>query len=308
MKWINRSVLRTAALILMVISFMLSGVTAENLYVENSLNYVDGSMDVSGGIPDYAEGVLRKIREKGVLRVATEPYFQPQEFIDPEKQGQDQYVGADMEMARMIAERMGVELEIVPMEFTQVLEAVAEDECDLAISALSFTPSRASTNEMSKGYYFAGGITGSGLLIRQEDADRITSIDDLRDKTLIAQSGSVQESLAAEHIMFYREFRRVPSVQNAYDAVASGEADAACVDLETGSDYVRDHPEAGLMMVENIFFRLEKEYEGDRIAGKKGELQLMYFVNGVIDEIIEKDLYHQWLEIASKRADELNLE
>jgi hypothetical protein len=53
---------------------------------------------------------------------------------------------------------------------------------------------------------------------------------------------------------------------------------------------------------------MRKEYEGDRIAGKKGELQLMYFVNGVIDEMSEKDLYHQWLEAAQARMDELEME
>jgi len=60
--------------------------------------------------------------------------------------------------------------------------------------------------------------------------------------------------------------------------------------------------------VEGVAFKMRKEYEGDRIAGKKGELQLMYFVNGVIDEMNEKDLYHQWLEAAQARMDELEME
>lgn len=286
-----------------------SGAVCEDiLYTENSLNFVEESMDISGGIPDYAEGVLRKIREAGVLRVGTEPYFPPQEFIDPALEGQDQYVGADMEMARLIAERMGVRLEIIPMEFSHVLEAVAEDECDLVISALSFTPSRAATNEMSKGYYFTGEMSGSGILIRQEDAENIQTVDDLADRILVAQSVSVQESLAAENILYYQEFRRLPSTQGVYEAVRTGQADAACVDLTTGSAYVQEHPEEKLMMVDGIRFLLDKEFEGDRIAGKKGELQLIYFVNGVIDEIIQKDLYHQWLEAAQARAEELGVQ
>ena len=279
----------------------------EALFRENSLNYVEDSMDISGGIPDYAEGVLRKVRESGVLRVATEPYFPPQEFIDPERSGQDQYVGADMEMARLIAERMGVQLQILPMDFSHVLEAAAEDECDLVISALSFTPSRAGTNEMSKGYYFAGEMAGSGIVIRAEDAEKIRAVEDLATRTLAAQSGSVQESLAAENIPYYLEFRRLGSTQEVYDAVAEGQVDAGCVDLETGSAYVQEHPEAGLMMIEAVQFRQDKEFEGDRVAAKKGELHLIAFVNGVIDEIIEKDLYHQWMEAAQARADALGV-
>ena len=301
---------RIVMLGLMLISlFSFSAVSsAEELYVENSLNYVDGSMDVSNGIPDNAEGVLRKIRERRVLRVATEPYFPPQEFLDEEKEGQDRFAGADMEMARMIAERMGVALEIVPMEFTRVLEAVAEEECDLAISALSFMPSRAVTNELSKGYYYAGDAAGSGLIIKAENAENIRTIDDLADKTIVAQSGSIQESLMVENVIYYQEFRRVSSVSDCYDAVRRGIADAACVDYETGAGYVREHPGENLMMVEGVAFKMKKEYEGDRIAGKKGELQLMYFVNGVIDEMISKDLYHQWLEAAEIRMGQLNLE
>ena len=60
--------------------------------------------------------------------------------------------------------------------------------------------------------------------------------------------------------------------------------------------------------MEGVAFKMRKEYEGDRIAGKKDELQLMYFVNGVIDEMSEKDLYNQWLEAAQARMDELEME
>ena len=52
---------------------------------------------------------------------------------------------------------------------------------------------------------------------------------------------------------------------------------------------------------------LEEEYQGDWIAAKKGEMQLMYFVNGVINEVLEKDLYTKWIEDAEKRAEELGL-
>ena len=61
---------------------------AEMYYVENEWKYVDESMDVEHGIPDNATGVMDRIKRKGVLRVAMEPYFVPQEFIDPSKEGQ----------------------------------------------------------------------------------------------------------------------------------------------------------------------------------------------------------------------------
>ena len=158
---------------LLAMILLLSISTAEEqAFVENEWNYVDGSMDISGGIPETANGVLARIRERGVLRVSTELYYAPQEFIDPDREGQDSYTGADMELARMIAARMGVELVIVPMEYTEILHAVATDECDLAIAALSYTPGRAASYELSKGYYFTEEYSNIAMVIREEDMEK----------------------------------------------------------------------------------------------------------------------------------------
>lgn len=276
-------------------------------FVENEWNFVDESMDISGGIPETANGVLARIRENGVLRVATEPYFAPQEFIDPALDGQDAYAGADMELARLIADRMGVELQIIPMDFTEVLRAAAEDRCDLVISALAFTPARAVTNEMSKGYYFADSSANVTMVIRAEDAETIRTVEDLEKLTLAAQGSSLQEAVTVDKVRLYKEFRRFGTAQEVYEAVMNGSADAGAVDMENAQNYIRNNPDCGLVLTEGMQFTLEEQYAGDRIAAKKGEAELMYFVNGVIDEVIEKDLYTQWYEEAQKRADELDL-
>ena len=252
---------------------------AEFYYVENEWNYVDGSMDISRGIPENATGVMDRIRRKGVLRVATEPYFAPQEFIDPEKSGMDQYAGADMELARMIASRMGVELEIVPMEYTQVLPALTDNLVDLTISAMAFTPRRAASYTMSKGYYFTESAATTAFVIRESDRELYTSVEDLYDKTLIVQSSSLQEALVAVGI----------------------------VDLETAQTYIRNNQGSGLILAEGLYYVPEEQYLGNRVIAKKGELQLIYFVNGVIDEILESGTYEKWIEAAQERADELGL-
>ena len=268
----------------------------EEMYMENQWNYVEGSMDVSHGIPEDAAGALERIRLRGKLLVAMEPYYPPQEFIDPARTGQDQYIGADVELAKLIAERMGVELEIVPMEFSRVLFAVADGECDLAISALAYTPSRAVMMTLSKGYYYSGTTVSSGMLVRAKDRDEITRIEDLAKRVIVAQSGSLQESQTAENVLAYREFRRVSTMQEVYGMLQEGLADAATVDVETGLAYIQNHPSCGLTMAENIQFDLEEQFEGDRIAGRKGELQLIYFVNGVIDEVLASGQYQAWYD------------
>ena len=286
-----------ALLVAAILLISFAGVCEEAApYVENEWNFVDGSMDVSGGIPEDAGGRLAMIRSSGKLTVATEPYYPPQEFIDDTRTGQARYVGADMELARMIADRMGVELEIVPMDFTAVLSTVAEGKYDLAISALAFTPGRAATLEMSKGYYFTGEAASSGLLIRGEDAQAICRIEDLAGRDIVAQSRSLQETMAAENITTYRQFRRLGSVEDVYEAVMTGEADAGIVDLENARAYIERNPGCGLAIIPDIYFSLQPQYQGDRIAAKKGELELIYYVNGIIDELLESGQYDRWFE------------
>ena len=279
----------------------------DQIFVENEWNYADSAMDISGGIPDNATGVMDRIRRNGVLRVATEPFFAPFEFVDPDLKGQEQYAGADMMLARLIAERMGVELEIIPMEFTQVMPALNENQCDLTISAIAFTPGRASTYALSKGYYFPDNGASVVFIIREEDQEEINSVEALEDKVIIAQSNSLQEAMASEHVYSYKEFHRAASAQAVYEAVKSGQADAGVVDLESAETYIKNNPNAGLIIAGGMNYKLEEHFMGYRVAAKKGELQLIYFVNGVINEATEYATYDTWVEQAEKRAEELGM-
>ncbi len=284
-----------------------AGEQGETPYQVNEWNFLETSMDISGGIPENASGVLARIRERGAVRVATEPFFPPQEFIDPDLDGQETYAGADMKLARLIAERMGVELEIVPLDFTDVFIAVQEGTCDLAISAIAYTPGRAYSLTLSKGYYYTAGVASTGVMIRKEDAETLTSLDALADKTLTAQRGSLQESLGADNVRLYQEFIRVESAMDTYQLLMEKKADAAFVDIETAEAFIEHNPDCGLQMMPGVFFALEEQYQGDRIAGKTGELELIAFVNGVLDEVLEKGLYLAWIAEAQQRASELGM-
>ena len=300
----------TAILMLCAAGTLALGTAAqetEEVYVENTWGFVDSSMDVSLGIPEYAVGRLEKIREAGKLTVATEPYFPPQEFIDPSLSGQTQYVGADIELAKVIAQKMGVELEIIPLDFSDVLFYVREGEYDLAISGLAYTPGRASGMELSKGYHFSGSDFANGLMIREEDKERIKGVEDLEDQDIAAQSASLQEMLMAENVVHYRQFRRYSTISNVYRAVQEGRAAAAAVDLESADVYIRNNPGCGLYLVPDVYFDIPEPFAGDRVAAKKGEIQLMYFVNGVIDELLATGQYEEWFEEYAEYAGRLGL-
>ena len=295
------------ALSCMLAAGALGMVAGAEEFVEYEWGFVDGSSDISNGISEDASGRLAKIKEAGKLTVATEPYFAPQEFIDPSKTGQEQYVGADMELAKVIADRMGVELEIVPLEFTAVQASVAEGKYDLAISALAYTPARSEAMELSKGYHLSEESSSYGLIIRTEDEENIRTVEDIADKTIITQSGSLQEALTNDNVPAYKEFKRVSSMQDAFLAVQEGKADAATVEIENALLYIQNNPGCDMMVVPDVRFKLEEQYDGTRIAAPKGEIELMYFVNGVIDEVVENGWYEEWFEEYTAYAGELGI-
>ena len=68
--------------------------------------------------------------------LATSPDFAPLEFEDLSS-GEAQYVGSDIELAKYIAEKLGVELEISAMDFSAVQAAIPSGQADIAISGFA---------------------------------------------------------------------------------------------------------------------------------------------------------------------------
>ncbi|MCR5372211.1 MAG: transporter substrate-binding domain-containing protein [Solobacterium sp.] len=261
---------------------------------------------VGAGIPDSATGRLAEIKERGYLTVATEPYWVPNEFIDPTLTGDDKYVGSDIELARYIADKMGVELRIVPLEFTAVLASVPEGKYDLAISALAYTPERAEAMEMSQGYYFSTENAGYGILVPEKYVGVIEDAEDLKDCVIITQSGSIQELMVTEQVPAYKEFKRVGSMPDAYLAVQEGKADAAIVARSSAQLYVDNNPGCGLAVLEYRFY-LPPEYDGTRIGMKKGETDLRDYINACIDELIASGQYSEWYDYYTEYGRKLGL-
>ncbi len=254
---------------------------SETYYPENGWNYVDASMPVDAGIPEDASGALGRIQRTRVLRVA----------MDAEK---GPYARADEQLAQAIAEKMGVSLRIIPLESGRVLPALLDDQCDLSISALSFTPGRSLAYTMSAGYYFPEEVPQIGVLMRV--AEPIRSLEELKGQILITQSNSLAETIGARLVQNYLEFRRASTAQAVYDAVAQGSALAGLVSLDTAAVWLEKHPDSGLCLSEELRYTPDTPYLGFRVAAKKGENQLIAFVNGVIGQLQEKNSYASWLQ------------
>ena len=85
---------------------------------------------------------LDKIKESGKLVLATSPDFAPLEFEDLSS-GEKKYVGSDIELAKYIAEKLGVELQVSAMDFSAVQAAIPSGQADIAIAGFAKTEERA---------------------------------------------------------------------------------------------------------------------------------------------------------------------
>ncbi|MBQ7795758.1 MAG: transporter substrate-binding domain-containing protein [Lachnospiraceae bacterium] len=279
-------------------------IAAESELTTEATTTTAGEMDHS------SDNRLEDILQRGYIEVATEPYFAPNEFIDPTKTGDDKYVGSDIELANYIADALGVELRLKPMDFTSVLGSITSEKYDMAISALAYTPARAETMNLSKGYYFGSEDPQKayGILIRKEDADEIKTLEDLSDKIIAAQNGSLQEMFVREQIPAYKQYNAVSSTNDAFLMVQTGRADAMAAALKMAELYLESNPESGLMILPDFYFSVDEDTQGTRIGIPKGEDELTDRINEIIDEVIEQDLYNQWYEEYKEYAKDLGLD
>lgn len=248
--------------------------------------------------------LLEEIKQQGYIEVCTEPYFAPYEFIDPTAQGDAQYVGMDMELAKYIADKIGVELRIVPLDFSAVLAGITDGKYDLAISAIAYSPERENAMALSKGYLFTD--QGYGFLVREEDVDKYTTVEDAKNAVIITQSGSVQEALYNQSIGECKEFKLVANMTDGYLAVAEGKADICVCSLASAELYAEAN---GGLALTSYRFEVDPEMNTTRVgAPKNGSESLIALVNECIDELMAEDQLQTWFDEYEAYAATLGIE
>ena len=258
-----------------------------------------------GSSADTAEDRLAQIKEQGYISLCTEPYFAPYEYIDPNKSGDEQYQGVDIEIAKYIAEKLGVELRITALDFTAVLSGVSEGKYDFSISAIAYSPARAEAMRLSDVY--RSGDTGYGFLVRTEDVDKYNSIESLADAVVITQSGSVQEALYNQYVNgACKEFKLVSNMTDGYLAVAEGKADV-CICSTASADLYADAN--GGMATTGFRFDVDPSMNGTCVAmPMEGTESLAEFINECIAELNEAGQIDAWYTQYEAAAAELGID
>lgn len=223
---------------------------------------------------DTAAGTENKDDEQapaGTLKMATNAYFAPYEYYDGET-----IVGIDAEIAAKVAEKLGMTLEIVDMQFDSILTAVQEGSVDFGMAGMTVNEDRLKEVDFTISY--ANGV--QAIIVKEGSA--ITTADDLYAEGATYKVGVQLGTTGDTYCTGDFGDERVVRYANGNEAVlalASGSVDCVIIDNEPAKNLVAANE--GLTI-------LETEYTNEdyAICVAKGNQELLDKLNTAIDELI----------------------
>ena len=246
-------------------------------------------------------GHLGKVLAAGKITLGTSPDFAPWEFKDVSS-GTTEYVGSDIELAKYIAQRLGVELEIKAMEFSAIQQAVSSGNIDMGISGFAYTDERAEAMGLSEKYN-VDAEKGQGLLVKKELASQYNTAESFAGKKVATQNASLQNKLVTEQLPSDVQIQLVTNVTDGVMMLTTGKVDAVAVSGDNGESLAKSYDDIAM-----ADFMFDYTSEGNVVAVKKGDDDLLNAINEIITEVNEKGLYEQWKKEAVALADKLGVE
>lgn len=208
--------------------------------------------------------------EDNTFTIATNAEFAPWEMVG---EG-GEYVGIDMDLARLIAEELGMELVIENVDFNSVVNMVVTGKADAAIAGLTITPEREEEVLFSIPY-----ATAVQSVIVREGYEEIATLDDLVGKIVGVQMSTTGDLFVSE--MEGVEVRQYSSGTNAAMDLAAGRVDAVMIDSAPAASIVSNIE--GLVILEGI----EMDEESYSIAFAKDNTELCEQVNAILEKLIK---------------------
>lgn len=259
--------------------------------------------------PAESQGVLDQIKADGVLYVTLSPDFAPMEFVDSSKDGQEQYVGFDVTLAKYIADYIGVDLVIEPMSFDACQTAVYTGSVPMSISGYSWTEERSENYEISDYYYAGDNETEQVILIKKTDADKYTSAEDFSGVDVGAQNASLQMNLLTSQLPDANPIT-IGDLGVGVLELQNGSIEALAVAKGNAEMIIDSNPD---LMICPWEFEVAAEYEANVILITKGETALLNVVNEALAKAYADGLYGTWYEDAvalakSENAAEVSVE
>ena len=203
---------------------------------------------------------------EGKLTMSTNAQFPPYEMTTDD----GGFEGIDVEIATAIAEKLGLELDILDMDFDSALLAVQQGKSDIVMAGVTVNDDRLLVMDFSTSY--ANGVQ---VVIVKEGSD--ITIDNMGEGLIGTQRGTTgniycTDDYGEEHVVAYDDGF------TAVQALVNGQVDCVVIDNAPAQEFVKNN--AGLAI-------LDTEYANEdyAIGVDKGNTQLLDALNGVIAEL-----------------------
>lgn len=218
---------------------------------------------VSAGV---VEGnLLDDIKDRGTLRVGMTLQFEPQMYRD----ANDEPAGYDVEAVQLLADDLGVELEISDQEFDALIPGLLAGQFDLVSVGLVGRPPR-----LEQMWFTCPYVPYRQVVVTNDDSG-ITGLGDLNDSsvTMTALIGSTAANLISTEFpdATLTELDQAP----AFLEVASGRADAIVVEEYLAIPFVAENPGTSVLNPDAPF---SQEYGAWAIP--RGEVVWLEYLNG----------------------------
>lgn len=180
------------------------------------------------------EDQLAQIQQKGELVVAMEGTWSPWTYHDES----DQLVGYDVEVANLIAEKLGVKAVFVEGEWDGLFAGLDAGRYDIVINGVEITEERGEKYDFTDPYaYIRTAIVVNG------SNDEIQSFEDLNGKNTANTISSTYAELAES---YGATVTGVDDLNQTFELLLSGRIDATLNAELTYYDYMKAHPDRDL--------------------------------------------------------------
>ena len=237
---------------------------------------------------------VQAIIDKGVLVVGTDSAYAPFAFVDTTSDSSDP-VGIDVEIAKAIADEIGVDIQLEPMQFKALLSSLTAGMVDICIDGITPTDERKEVADFSDSYIECQ----DRMMIQADRAEELSTLEDFYGKKIAANSGSIQEKFTQDFITDADIFSS-PNLPTSVMELKAGNVDGIVVERSVGQQYLEAYPELTYSdaVMEGSY---AKTYA---VAMNKGCEDLQTVINGVVDKLVEEGKIEEWLtqysELASK--------
>ena len=183
------------------------------------------------------EDLLQTIQSRGTIIVGLEGDWAPWSFVDEN----DELMGFDVEVARAIAEKLGVEAEIIPGEWDGLFAGMDAGRYDMVVNGVEVTPERTEKYDFSDPYAYIR----TALIVRGDNED-IKTFEDLKGKKTANSIASTYMNLAED---YGATCYGVDTLDETLTMVLQGRVDATLNAIVSYTDYLAQHPDANLKVV-----------------------------------------------------------